>query len=128
MDQILAKKELDNIVRERHVYSGPKGDGYIDYEYRMNNGKLEVKATHNGPELRNLKTDWTVIENSTIEEQVQISTESKVIDEVDSQKIIEKVERKIVDIPVYETRQKIVKNKIEEDFFTVKERIVESIK
>lgn len=45
--------KVGNHVFERHTYSGPLGDGYIDYDYKINGAdKLMVKADHFGPEAR----------------------------------------------------------------------------
>ena len=49
--QILPYLDPDGVtVRERHVYSGEDGDGYIDIEYKKNGNKIRVKTTHYGPE------------------------------------------------------------------------------
>lgn len=51
--QIWPTKQPDGTIFERHVYSGPQGEGYIDIVLREKaDGTFEKKATHNGPESR----------------------------------------------------------------------------
>lgn len=51
--QIWPTKQPDGTIFERHVYSGPQGEGYIDIVYREKlDGTFKRKATHIGPELR----------------------------------------------------------------------------
>lgn len=121
MKQKLPKKDPDGIVRETHVYSGPQGDGFIVYEYRMNGADIEVKAEHTGPEARNLPVNWTTIPDTQITETVQASTKKETVDEVievievDGKR--EAVVRKEVDVPVYEERVKVLKHPHKDKFF-----------
>ena len=130
-EQKLPYKDGD-IVKERHVYKGPKGEGYIDYEYRMNAGELEYKGTHVGPEARVVPKDWTQLPDR-VETQSQVTgQEDKVVDEVltiidpddpgeaplyNYKKI---VERKTVQVPVYSDVEVTIKHPIKEDFDTIK--------
>lgn len=60
MEQILRHLDDDGIERERHVYSGPLGSGYLDYEYKTENGVNYIKCTHVGPENRP-SFDWRIL-------------------------------------------------------------------
>lgn len=124
MKQKKAKKEQDNIVRETHVYSGPLGEGYIDYEYRAVGEKLEVRASHVGPETRVVPLSWTEIEDRTEIVKQETSKESKQIDEVievidatDPKKKEKKIERKTVEVPVYSDVEVVREHPYKKEFF-----------
>lgn len=52
-EQTWPTKQPDGSIKERHVYSGPQGEGYIDFVYRQKqDGSIEVRKTHVGPEDR----------------------------------------------------------------------------
>lgn len=121
MKQKLAKKDPDGIVRETHVYSGPQGDGFIVYEYRMNGTEMEVKAEHTGPEARELPVNWTAIPDVQTTEKFEARKKKETIDEVieviDVEGNRKAVVRKEVDVPVYEERIKLLKHPHKEKFF-----------
>lgn len=121
MKQKLAKKDPDGIVRETHVYSGPQGDGFIVYEYRMNGTEIEVKAEHTGPEARNLPVNWTAIPDTQTTEKfkarIKKETVNEVVEVVEGEAVRKAVVRKEVDVPVYEERVKILKHPHKQKFF-----------
>lgn len=82
MKQILPEKDDKGIVTETHVYSGPKGEGVINYEYRMNGEVLEVRAEHTGPENRNVPKTWTEIPDTIQTERVEVGSHEEDVDEV----------------------------------------------
>ena len=130
-DQILAYKDGD-IVKERHIYNGPKGEGYIDYEYQMNAGELEYKGTHVGPEARTVPKDWTQIPDRVHTESQITGQEDKVADEVltivnpddpgtiVSPNLIKIIERKTVKVPVYGDVEVTDVHPYKETFDTIK--------
>jgi hypothetical protein len=68
----MAKKEkkekekphkVDGIIYEREVHSGPLGDGYSDFQYRLQGNKLQYKVKHFSLEDRPDVLDWTEIED-----------------------------------------------------------------
>ena len=120
MDQKLPKKDPDEIVRETHVYSGPLGDGYIEYEYRMVGDAIERKANHVGPENRVFPSGWNEVGDLDTTEVQQTGTVEEDIDEVietiePGGEIKKKVKRVRVEVPVYGevlvTRKHPYKNK-----------------
>lgn len=60
MEQIPRYLDTDGIEKERHVYSGPQGSGYLDYEYKTVDGVNYIKCTHVGPENRE-SYDWRIL-------------------------------------------------------------------
>ena len=129
--QILPYKDGD-IVKERHVYSGPKGEGYIDFEYRMNAGELEYKGTHVGPESLDVPSEWTQLPDRNETEKQITGQEDKVVDEVltiidpdnpgtaPNYNLKEIVERKTVQVPVYSDVPVVIEHPIKESFDTIK--------
>ena len=76
--QIWPYKDGD-VVKERHVYNGPLGEGYIDIEYKEVDGKMMVKETHYGPENRP-SFDWQEVypkESKSITEKVFVVDREK---------------------------------------------------
>ena len=59
--QVIRYKDTDNIERWRDVYSGPKGDGYIEWESKSEDGKKYVRGVHVGPEDRQVPKRWTEV-------------------------------------------------------------------
>lgn len=55
----------NGITHERHVYTGPKGSGYIDIWTKLIDGVKYMKSTHVGVEDRP-SYDWTVVDNGNI--------------------------------------------------------------
>jgi len=55
--QIWPTKQPDGRIYERHVYSGPQGEGYIDIFMDVSqDGTIDVAAEHHGPEARAFAT------------------------------------------------------------------------
>jgi hypothetical protein len=48
----LFKETINEIVYERHVYSGPLGDGYTLVATKLVDGKKFIATEHYGPEAR----------------------------------------------------------------------------
>lgn len=56
-NQIWPTKQPDGRIYERHVYSGPQGEGYIDIFMDVaSDGTIDVSYNHNGPEARAFPT------------------------------------------------------------------------
>ena len=133
--QILPHKDEDGIVRQRDVYQGPKGDGYIDYEYRYTEGKLEYKGVHVGPESRSVPKDWTEIADYVTTERQQTGVKEEQIDEVvtivdeddpgspTASNTTQTVERKTVQVPVYSDVEVTRKHPYKERFYNVSQSI-----
>lgn len=67
---------------ERHVYSGPMGDGYIDIEYRIQGGFVQRREfEHHGPEDRKLRTGWKFEKRPHLISVPEDETVRRVIDE-----------------------------------------------
>lgn len=77
-DQVWPTKQPDGTVFERHVYSGPQGDGFIDIVYQQNGADLEVKYDHHGPEQRNLPAAFVKIDETKTKALVRDVIEDKV--------------------------------------------------
>jgi L-lactate utilization protein LutB len=55
--QIWPTKQPDGRIYERHVYSGPQGEGCIDIFMDIaGDGTIDVSCNHNGPEARTFPT------------------------------------------------------------------------
>lgn len=68
-------QKIGAIVFERQVYSGPSGDGFIDFEYRAVGSNLEMKQTHVGPEARPSHDYQVVPDISRLESQITGTTQ-----------------------------------------------------
>jgi L-lactate utilization protein LutB len=56
-NQIWPTKQPDGRIYERHVYSGPQGEGYIDIFLDIaGDGTIDVSCDHQGPEARTFPT------------------------------------------------------------------------
>ena len=72
-DQIWPTRQPDGTVIERHVYSGPQGEGFIDRVWRDNAGTLELQETHTGPEDRPGQThSFTPVDESEGQKSVRL--------------------------------------------------------
>jgi hypothetical protein len=61
--QIWPTKQPDGTIYERHVYSGPQGDGYTDiYRREKEDGSFEIKRIHVGPEDRPSDDDFIPVD------------------------------------------------------------------
>lgn len=64
-EQIWPTKQTDGGVFERHVYSGPQGEGYIDIFYKQTpDGKTQRKQVNHGPEERVSDQDFVELESN----------------------------------------------------------------
>jgi len=73
--------KVGNIVFERHVYSGPQGDGFIDFEYKKIGLDMLKKVTHVGPEARP-SHDYEVVADENFTERQQTGTTPVLVDVV----------------------------------------------
>lgn len=81
MEQQILDHKVGDVVLERHVYLGPQGHGYIDFEYRMNGQDIEKKVTHVGVENRP-SHDFQVVPDETRTERQITGTTQETMDVV----------------------------------------------
>lgn len=64
-EQLFPELQQDGSTYQRHVYSGPLGDGYTDIWTKVVDGKTYMKCTHVGPENRQ-SHDWKEVVDGDI--------------------------------------------------------------
>lgn len=72
-EQALKNTDETGITKWTDVYQGPNGSGYIDYEFKKENGSNYIRSKHVGSEART-DTNWTWVETITDESIVAIAT------------------------------------------------------
>lgn len=59
--------DVSGVECERHGYQGPRGDGFIDFEYREVDGIKQMRSKHTGPEKReDTNWEWVTMEKSDV--------------------------------------------------------------
>lgn len=57
----------DGIEKETHIYSGPQGQGFIEFEFRVVSGVKQMRSKHTGPEKReDTNWEWVTMEKSDV--------------------------------------------------------------